>query len=91
MLFAIKCVEIADGRPSQLVAGKYLMCFDFEGEGGRGVGLWTADQGEAMTFETAADAMLFWRTQSKTVPLRADGKPNRPLTAFTVEVARVEP
>jgi hypothetical protein len=28
--------------------------------------------------------------QSVTVPLRADGRPNRPLTAFTVELARIE-
>jgi hypothetical protein len=47
------------------------------------------DPSEAMTFETAADAVAFYNTQSKTVPYRPDGAPNCPLTAFTVEVVEV--
>jgi len=40
-----------------------------------------------MTLSRAAsDAMIFWGTQSNTVPLRPDGKPNKPLTALSIEV-----
>ena len=39
-----------------------------------------------MRFATRGDAMNFWRAPSKTRPTRMDGKPNRPLTALTVEI-----
>jgi hypothetical protein len=44
----------------------------------------TDDLAEAMVFETSADAIAFWRQEDPEVPLRPDGRPNRPLTAFTV-------
>lgn len=50
----------------------------------------TADPAKAMRFETAIDAGECWRQQSTTRPLRPDGKPNRPLTAFTVEIKPLE-
>ena len=39
-----------------------------------------------MRFVSIAEAMEYWRTVSTTVPFRPDGKPNRPLTAYTVEI-----
>jgi hypothetical protein len=53
---------------------------------GRGNTLITPDPQRAKRFETNAQAFEFWRQQSKAVPLRPDGKPNRPLTAYTVEI-----
>jgi len=44
----------------------------------------TTDTAKALAFPNGADALLFWRQQSKRTPLRPDGRPNRPLTAFTV-------
>lgn len=46
----------------------------------------TANIEEARHFETPEAALTFYQ-QSR--GLRADGKPNRPLTAFTVELMRV--
>ena len=46
----------------------------------------TQDIDKAHLFASMEEAMETWRRQSKAVPLRPDGKPNRPLTAFTVEV-----
>ena len=46
----------------------------------------TNDPAEAMTFKDGAEAMQFWRQQSKSRPKRRDGKPNRPLTAYSVEI-----
>jgi hypothetical protein len=51
---------------------------------------WTSVPGEAMTFPTHAEALIFWKTQSTATPLRPDGKPNRPLTAFSISVERLE-
>jgi hypothetical protein len=37
-----------------------------------------------MRFETRADALRFWNRQSRIMPLRPDGQPNKPLTALTI-------
>lgn len=46
----------------------------------------TSDPAEALQFTDVAAAMDFWKKPSTRRPLRSDGKPNRPLTAYTVEV-----
>lgn len=46
----------------------------------------TTDREAAMTFESTADAMTAWNTPSTRWPLRPDGRPNKPLTALTVEI-----
>ena len=50
----------------------------------------TRDLGEAKQFASTEEAMEFWQQQSKRVPLRPDGRPNKPLTAYTVEIARFD-
>jgi hypothetical protein len=44
----------------------------------------TDDIRGAKEFQNIPLAMEFYRTQSQRAPLRDDGKPNRPLTAFSV-------
>jgi hypothetical protein len=39
-----------------------------------------------MVFEDHAAAMEVWTRQSRVRPLRPDGKPNRPLTAYTISI-----
>jgi|SRR5215831_4915616 len=46
----------------------------------------TDDPLEAMKFDSKREAMECWNTQSTVVPYRPDGRPNKPLTAFTVEI-----
>lgn len=46
---------------------------------------------KAMKFDKREDAFALWKTQSTAVPLRLDGKPNRPLTAFTITVEPYHP
>lgn len=53
---------------------------------GRGYVEFTDSPSEALSFATAGEALTFWKTQSKTVPLRPDGKPNRPMTAYTIVI-----
>lgn len=77
----------ASAISSELLPGVvYLHDFDFDARDGRGKGVFTPDMAAAMLFENAGEAMTFWRTQSTVRPLRPDGKPNRPLTAYTVEI-----
>lgn len=65
-------------------AGKYLKAYDPDTEDGAGRIEWTTEREEAMVFENSVAAMNCWRQVSKTMPLRLDGKPNRPLTRYTV-------
>lgn len=67
------------------VVGAMLKAFDPDS----GWTEWTTDPRLARRFNSALDVLELWRTQSRTRPLRPDGKPNRPLTAYTVEPCRV--
>ena len=50
----------------------------------------SADANEAKLFRDLASAMACYRQQSRTMPWRkADRKPNRPLTAFSVALESV--
>ena len=57
---------------------------DPDAEDGRGVVTWTDDLATARKFASPFLAIEFWKQQSTVRPTREDGKPNRPLTAFTV-------
>ena len=66
----------------------YLEAFDVDAAGGRGFSALTADPAKAITWPDMADVLAAWKTQSTVLPLRPDGKPNRPLTAYTIEPER---
>jgi hypothetical protein len=67
-------------------AGQWLETFDHDAWGGQGEGKFTSDPAKAKQFTSQAKAMEFWRKTSRVRPVRLDGKPNRPLTALTIEV-----
>lgn len=48
--------------------------------------IFTRDPQLALKFWSPEAALVYIKRQSKTVPLRPDGEPNRPLTAFSLEV-----
>ena len=75
----------ASGQP----IGAWLREADADTDGGRGHATFTADLSAALKFDSMLAAMDFWKTQSTVEPLRADGKPNRPLTAFTVSPVKL--
>lgn len=95
MKYVIQIVESVGVQiplPAEQWVGSYIRSVDFEANGGRGDVRITWDPEEALQFDSAFRAMEFWRTQSKTVPLRpTDGLPNRPLTAYTVSIGILEP
>lgn len=61
----------------------WLETYDPEAYDGRGSVTATTDPARAKRFETIDAALEEWRRQSVVRPRRPDGKPNRPLTAFT--------
>lgn len=79
-----------DGSPQPVPPGSYLESYDPDARAGRGEAHWTRDLTRALRFPDGGAAWECWRKQSTALPLRPDGLPNRPLTAFTVEVRAVE-
>ena len=66
--------------------GRYVKRYDPDYMGGRGRVWSSAEPKDAIQFGSFLEATEFWRQPSKVKPLREDGKPNRPLTAFTVTI-----
>lgn len=75
---------LGDGRD-----GQFLKSVDVNAMEGRGAVVFTDDWSEAMLFDSQAEALMTWRAQSDVTPLRLDGRPNRPLTAFSMSVVEV--
>jgi hypothetical protein len=68
----------------------YLSGYDPEFHGGDGRAEWTTERSQALTFPTMLDAVSFARQIPGAKPLRPDGKPNRPLTAFHLVTQQVD-
>lgn len=82
-----KVVLVCEGFPSGnfcSVAGQFLMSYDPEAFDGRGDATFTKDIERAMKFDDTGQAFACWTAIPKSRPLREDGKPNRPLTTFTI-------
>lgn len=67
----------------------YLASYDPDACEGRGDIKVTRDIGLARRFADAREVLEEWRRQSTVQPLRSDGKPNRPLTAYTIQPKQV--
>ena len=79
----IKVLALASAGPS-INDDTYLKEFDFEARNGLGTIITTDSIQEAKSFSGIAEAAEFWKTISTTRPIRPDGKPNRPFTAYTI-------
>lgn len=77
-------VSMADGRTDGIPVGCYLADYDPEGNDGHGVASWTPDRDKALTFASGAEATACYRAIPHSRPLRTDGRPNQPLTMFTL-------
>lgn len=91
MAQVIKIVGVPIDLPfTPVEEGQYLKSYQASGGFGNGFIEATNDIAEALRFADTIEALECWRAVSTTHPLRRDGKPNRPLTAFTVELVKVE-
>ena len=66
--------------------GDYLEWADPDANNGDGAERWTADIDKAKKFKTFTAAVECWRAQSTVQPLRLDGRPNRPMTMWSITV-----
>lgn len=69
--------------------GLYLERYDPEAHDGLGDARWTETMAAALVFADVRAAMECWLTVPRCRPVRPDGRPNRPLMAYTVEFAPV--
>lgn len=85
----LQLVEWADGT-AHAHAGRYLEDSDVETvfTDQQWMRL-TTDRGQAKTFTDVLSALLYLRRSPVNQPLRDDGLPNRPLTAYTWECLEV--
>lgn len=71
--------------------GKYLESYDPDYLDGLGAWSWTSDRAKAVRFKGIADAFDTWKRRSSIRPTRSDGRPNRPLTAYSVTFEDIQP
>lgn len=68
-------------------AGQYLEWFDPNiPDECEIMATFTRDLAKAKRFANAADAMIEWGRVRDVDPVRLDGRPNKPLTALTVDI-----
>lgn len=81
----IRIVSRATGERSE-ADGLWLKSYDPDGKLGMGEMVFTENRSDAKEYPTSREAIEEWKRISTTHPIRLDGKPNRPLTQFTIEV-----
>lgn len=88
---ALKIIGLVSGEPTPFDR-QYVVEYDPSRDGVDPAGdgmlchlTTTPDRGAALELPKMA-AFELWRKVDDRTPLRPDGKPNRPLTAFTVEI-----
>lgn len=87
-VYALQVVGLASQAPGE-EAEMFVQSFDADAHDGMGQATLTPDRHEAKTFANGREALAFWTQASTVRPTRDDGQPNRPLTAYTVEVVPV--
>lgn len=86
MEYIIQLMELATGEPDP-AGGEYVKEYDPTAYAGRGYLVTTPDKAQARRFPDGGAATEYWR---QSAGIRPDGRPNRPLTAWTVDIQRAE-
>jgi hypothetical protein len=68
----------------------YLGSYDPRYRGGRGRASLTSDVSKALRYDSAEAVLRAWRAVNPERPTREDGRPNRPLTAYTITPEEVQ-
>jgi len=93
--WVLQVVELAGmvtgpGPRARSPEGQYVKAIDPDAHAGGGFVDLTDKIADARLFASHAEALAYWQRQSTVRPFREDGRPNRPGTAFTVELIPVQ-
>lgn len=81
-------IRVLSGLPDfDDVSPTWVAAYDVEAFDGKGMVELTNDPAKALRFDGLAAAFAAWQSSPKCHPVRlTDGRPNRPLTAYTVSI-----
>lgn len=93
-MYVLRIIGLVNGLPTEF-DGQYIVNYDPERDMWSRYGLmacylettWKVE--DARTFDTPGEYLDYWRKIPAKEPIRPDGEPNRPLTAFTVEALKL--
>lgn len=85
----IHALEGAVYQGETLIPGCFVKSYKPEDYEGGGKATFTTSLEFALKFPSFMEAYHFYRSIPTNRPVRPDGEPNRPLTAFTVEIVHV--
>lgn len=85
----IQIVGLASGRIIG-IENQYVKSYTPDGNDGCGDLVVTRDITQAKVYSDQQAALEAWRATSNTHPIRYDGEPNRPMTAFTVTIIKIK-
>jgi hypothetical protein len=91
VLRCLGLVGSVHGGSGPVPVGAYLVRYDPEAHDGRGDVEWSPDPARAQRFPDVRTALEALRAVPRCRPRRPDGKPNRPLMAFTIAVEPAPP
>lgn len=82
-----KWVMVIWGTATRMLPGRpvFLQAFDVDAHDGQGSAAVVEDPMAAMKFDTQSDVLAAWQRESTVKPVRDDGRPNKPLSAYTIE------
>lgn len=88
-MFLVKALGFARDKPCSF-AGQFLEWYDPDADENGPIAAWTSDLDKAKKFETTEDALAEWHRVRTVDPVRPDGKPNKPLTAISIEIVPID-
>ncbi len=82
-------MKILGTATTLFAAPLYLQAYDVDFQDGLGKADLTADPALALVFLDPGHVLQTWAEVSSVRPFRWDGRPNRPLTTYTIEPEKV--
>lgn len=80
----MRSLGLVGTSPDDLGPAMWFVSQDVDAFAGLGSIKWTCDKAVAKRFDDVEQALAEWKRQSSVRPLRPDGKPNRPCTAYSI-------
>lgn len=91
--YVIRILACADGAPLKGLEGGpnlFVESYRLDDAAGRGAVVFTHEPAKARRFDTKTACFAAWSATHQRAPVRPDGRPNKPLTAYHAEFLPLE-